>query len=87
MQFFYVLSGIVLSMSEVSQYNILYYIVHRKEIKEMTRYEKILLLWKKKNIKTEAELSEVLNSFSISFVYHSGRIENEKVTYNDTRDI
>ena len=87
MQFFYVLSGIVLSISKVSQYNILYYLVHRKEIKEMTRYEKILLLWKKKNIKTEAELSEVLNSHSISFAYHSGRIENEKVTYNDTREI
>lgn len=27
------------------------------------------------------------NAYSISFAYHSGRIENESVTFNDTREI
>lgn len=30
-------------------------------------------------------LSEVLQS--IAFVYHSGKIENDKITYQDTREI
>ncbi len=53
----------------------------------MTPYEKALTLWRDKRITTAAELSEVLNGHSIAFAYHSGKIENEKVTYNDTREI
>ena len=32
-------------------------------------------------------LAEALNGHSISFAYHSGKIENENITYNDTREI
>ena len=32
-------------------------------------------------------MSEALNGHSISFAYHSGRIENDRVTYHDTREI
>ena len=53
----------------------------------MTAYEKALALWKKKNIRTDAELAEALNGHSISFAYHSGRIENDQITYHDTREI
>ncbi len=53
----------------------------------MDLYEKILDWWKKKNIKTEAQLAEVLNGHSIAFAYHSGKIENANITYNDTREI
>lgn len=53
----------------------------------MTDYEKAAALWRRKNITTDAELSEALNSHSISFAYHSGKIENEKITYHDTREI
>lgn len=53
----------------------------------MTRYEKAISLWKQKNIKTSAELSEALNTHSISFAFHSSKIENDRVTYNDTREI
>lgn len=53
----------------------------------MTDYEKAVVIWQGKNISTDAELSEALNGHSISFAYHSGRIENDRVTYHDTRDI
>ena len=53
----------------------------------MTRYEAALKLWKRKNISNDAELAEALNGHSIAFAYHSGKIENDKITYNDTREI
>lgn len=53
----------------------------------MTNYEKALALWQEKSITTGAELAEVLNSHSIAFAYHSGKLENEKITYHDTREI
>lgn len=53
----------------------------------MTNYEKAVDLWKQKNITTDAELAEALNGHSIAFAYHSGKIENENITYHDTREI
>ena len=53
----------------------------------MTNYEKALALWKKKKITNDAELAEALNGYSVAFAYHSGKIENENITYNDTREI
>lgn len=53
----------------------------------MTNYEKALELWQRKNITTEAELAEALNSHCIAFAFHSGKIENDNITYHDTREI
>ena len=53
----------------------------------MDRYEKVLVLWQRKQVKTDAELAEALNGYSISFAYHSGNLENDAITYNDTREI
>ncbi|MCD8118777.1 MAG: Fic family protein [Lachnospiraceae bacterium] len=53
----------------------------------MELYEKACDYWRKKNIRIDAELAEALNSHSIAFAYHSGKIENEKITYHDTREI
>ena len=50
-------------------------------------YEKAVALWQSKKITTDAQLAEALNEHSIAFAYHSGRIENEKITYHDTREI
>ena len=50
-------------------------------------YEKAFALWRNKHIKNDAELAEALNSTSVSFAYHSGNLENERITYNDTREI
>ena len=53
----------------------------------MGGYEKVLELWRRKNITTDAELADALNAFSIAFAYHSGKIENDNITYHDTREI
>ena len=53
----------------------------------MTPYEEAVSLWRQKNITTDAELAEALNGHSIAFAYHSGRIENERITFHDTREI
>lgn len=53
----------------------------------MGGYERALELCRRKNITTDAGLSEALNAFSIAFAYHSGKIENDNVTYSDTREI
>lgn len=53
----------------------------------MELYEKALALWRNKHIKNDAELAEALNGTSVSFAYHSGNLENERITYNDTREI
>lgn len=53
----------------------------------MTDYERVVAWWQEKEITTDAELAEVLNDHSIAFAYHSGKIENENITYHDTREI
>lgn len=53
----------------------------------MNYYEKAIHFWQRKNILTDAELAEALNGHSIAFAYHSGKIENSNITYNDTREI
>ena len=53
----------------------------------MDRYEIALSLWQRKQVKTDAELAEALNGHSVSFAYHSGHLENDRITYNDTREI
>ena len=50
-------------------------------------YKDIVGFWKGKKIKTAAELSAILDSYSINFAFHSGKIENDRITYYDTRDI
>jgi len=53
----------------------------------MEQYRKALALWQGKRIRTDAELAKALNGHSVSFAYHSGNLENERITYNDTREI
>lgn len=53
----------------------------------MGMYEKAVALWRRRNIQTDAELAEALNSYNILFAFHSGKLENAHITYNDTREI
>ena len=53
----------------------------------MTGYERAVAAWRQKNILTGEELAEALNGYSIAFAYHSGKIENDNITYHDTREI
>lgn len=50
-------------------------------------YAVMVQWWRDKNIRTEAELSEVLNGHGVLFAFHSGKLENERVTWHDTREI
>lgn len=50
-------------------------------------YEDILAFWKALNVKNSDELSVVLDSYRVNFSYHSGKIENDEVTFYDTREI
>ena len=50
-------------------------------------YEFILDFWKKQNIKNANELASVLSSYSVNFAYNSGKIENDEITYHDTREV
>lgn len=53
----------------------------------MMTYDNILAVWKKKHITTAAELATVMNGNGAKFIYHSGKIENDKISYHDTREI
>lgn len=50
-------------------------------------YESILEFWKKQNIKNANELASALSSYSVNFAYNSGKIENDEITYHDTREV
>ena len=41
----------------------------------------------KQNIKNADELASVLSSYSVNFAYNSGKIENDEITYHDTREV
>ena len=53
----------------------------------MDAYQVLLREWRKTDIKSADELAGRLDSFRVLFAYHSGKIENEQITYHDTRDI
>lgn len=53
----------------------------------MSRYEQAVKLWQRYQIKTEADLDLRLDSFRVLFAYNSGKIENEDISYHDTREI
>lgn len=53
----------------------------------MDSYQNTLAFWQQKKITTTAELAAALNGYVVAFAYHSGKIENEKITYHDTREI
>ena len=53
----------------------------------MEKYDEIVLTWKNQKLRSAAELEAALNGYVIQFAYHSGKIENPQITYNDTREI
>lgn len=44
-------------------------------------------MWQNFNIQKKSDLEKQLDSFKILFAYHSSKIENEEINYNDTREI
>lgn len=53
----------------------------------ISNYEEIVKLWQAKHIATAAELSVEMNGNAASFIYHNGKIENDGITFHDTREI
>lgn len=53
----------------------------------LEQYERAVRLWQSHPIPSAAELDKSLETFRILFAYHSGKIEDEAVTYQDTKDI
>ncbi|WP_300346762.1 Fic family protein [uncultured Oscillibacter sp.] len=50
-------------------------------------YEKILTWWREKRIRTAADIALEMNGNGAAFIYHSAKIENDRITYHDTREI
>lgn len=53
----------------------------------MEQYNKVIKLWQWYKIESVADIDKYLDSFRILFAFHSGKIENEEITYHDTREI
>ena len=53
----------------------------------MSKFEESVNLWQSWRVNTEADIDLRLDNFRILFAYHSGKIENDAVTYSDTREI
>jgi len=51
------------------------------------QYNRAVELWQSSKIASAADLDKYLDSFRILFAFHSGKIENEEITYHDTREI
>lgn len=50
-------------------------------------YADVLAFWQRDKISSVSDLDMKLDSFRILFAYNSNRIENENITYHDTREI
>ena len=53
----------------------------------MEPYTQAVELWWSYKIASAEDLDKYLNSFRVLFAFHSGKIENEEITYHDTREI
>lgn len=53
----------------------------------MDQYDQIMKMWQGFGVSTEADIDMRLHSFRVLFAYNSGKIENDKIDYHDTRAI
>jgi len=53
----------------------------------LEQYSRVVALWQSYKIVFTADLDKYLDSFRILFAFHSGKIENEEITYHDIREI
>jgi len=50
-------------------------------------YQSICEYWRSLDIATGQDLAQALDAYKIPFAYNSNKIENEQITYNDTREV
>ena len=53
----------------------------------MGDYDEAVKLWQSWRVETEADIDRRLENYRIVFAYNSGKIENDAITYSDTREI
>jgi Fic family protein len=53
----------------------------------LEQYEQTLALWRSFPMESPSDVDKHLISFRILFAYNSGKLENDAVTYHDTREI
>lgn len=53
----------------------------------MSKYDEIVRMWRSWRVGTAFDIDTRLHNFRILFAYHSGKIENDHITYHDTREI
>ena len=53
----------------------------------MNLYYEIMSRWQSFQLVSSAEMDRLLKRFNILFIYHSGKLENDQVTYQTTREI
>lgn len=51
------------------------------------KYEDVIKYWQEQKLESKEEYMNILENFSVLFVYNSGAIENDKITYYDTKEI
>ena len=53
----------------------------------MDKYDEIVQMWQGWQVGSVSDIDVRLHNFRILFAYNSGKIENEHITYHDTREI
>ncbi|MCL2059155.1 MAG: Fic family protein [Oscillospiraceae bacterium] len=53
----------------------------------MNVYDGIIRMWRGWNVASASDIDMRLHNFRILFAYNSGKIENDSITYHDTREI
>jgi len=53
----------------------------------LNKYARALELWLSYPIASAADLNKYLHSFRILFAFHSGKLENDDITYHETKGI
>lgn len=46
-------------------------------------YEEIVAVWQKRQVKTAADIAYEMNGNGVAFIYHSVKIENDRITYHE----
>jgi len=54
---------------------------------DLEQYKQMIGLWQSYKISSAAQLDKYLGNFRVLFAFHSGKIENEEITFHDTREI
>jgi hypothetical protein len=53
----------------------------------MSKYEEVVRMCRDWRVASVSDIDARLHNFRILFAYHSCKIENDNITYHDTREI